>query len=77
MSQTLPLPLSQEHLSNTPLSLQEVNSLMTGVTVVDLSKRKPASIPTTATADPAHHLISHNNKLNSLRTQIAVLQVCL
>lgn len=63
------------HLMRQASALQkEVNALMTGVTVVDLSKRKPASIPTTATADPAHHLIFQNNKLNSLRTQIAVLQ---
>uniref|UniRef100_A0A0P4WBW4 Dynactin subunit 1 n=1 Tax=Scylla olivacea TaxID=85551 RepID=A0A0P4WBW4_SCYOL len=56
-------------------SLQkEVNALMTGVTVVDLSKRKPASFPATATGDPAHHIISHNNKLNTLRTRIASLQ---
>ncbi|XP_063845049.1 dynactin subunit 1-like isoform X3 [Scylla paramamosain] len=56
-------------------SLQkEVNALMTGVTVVDLSKRKPASFPATTTGDPAHHIISHNNKLNTLRTRIASLQ---
>ncbi|XP_045128447.1 dynactin subunit 1-like isoform X5 [Portunus trituberculatus] len=53
---------------------KEVNALMTGVTVVDLSKRKPASFPATATSDPAHHIISHNNKLNTLRTRIASLQ---
>lgn len=58
------------------LYLQEVNALMTGVTVVDLSKRKPATFPATATGDPAHHIISHNNKLNTLRTRIASLQVC-
>ncbi|KAG0725011.1 Dynactin subunit 1 [Chionoecetes opilio] len=53
---------------------KEVNALMTGVMVVDLSKRKPATLPVTATAEPAHHLISHKNKLNSLRTQITTLQ---
>lgn len=63
------------HLARRTSQIQkEVNSLITGIEVVDLSKRKPATLPTTDSASPAHHLINHNNKINQLRSQIQMLQ---
>ncbi|XP_069184920.1 dynactin subunit 1 isoform X11 [Procambarus clarkii] len=53
---------------------KEVNSIMTGVQVVDLSKRRPATQPANDSASPAYHLINNNNKLNHLRSDIASLQ---
>lgn len=49
--------------------------MMTGVKVVDLSSRKPATIPVTDSASPVYHLVNYNNKLNRLRSEIALLQV--
>ncbi|XP_066951385.1 dynactin subunit 1 isoform X7 [Macrobrachium rosenbergii] len=67
-----------DHINNlarkTSQIQKELNSLITGIEVVDLSKRKPASLPTSDSSSPAHHLINHNNKINQLRSQIQVLQ---
>ncbi|XP_042217203.1 dynactin subunit 1-like isoform X5 [Homarus americanus] len=63
------------HLKRRASHLQkEVNAMMTGVKVVDLSKRQPATQPATDSASPAYHLINHNNKLNRLRSEFATLQ---
>ncbi|XP_071536927.1 dynactin subunit 1 isoform X2 [Panulirus ornatus] len=63
------------HLTRRTTQIQrEVNSMITGVKVVDLSSRRPATVPATDSASPAHHLINYNNKLNRLRSEIALLQ---
>lgn len=49
--------------------------MITGVEVVDLSKRRAATLPCTDLASPANHLINYNNRINNLRSQIILLQV--
>lgn len=49
--------------------------MITGVEVVDLSKRRAGTLPCTDLASPAHHLINYNNRINNLRSQITLLQV--
>ncbi|KAK7069216.1 Dynactin subunit 1 [Halocaridina rubra] len=53
---------------------KELNTLITGIEVVDLSKRKPGTLPSTDSSSPAFHLVNHNNKINNLRSQIQMLQ---
>ncbi|XP_042867886.1 dynactin subunit 1-like isoform X7 [Penaeus japonicus] len=53
---------------------KEVHNMITGVEVVDLSKRRAATLPCTDLASPANHLINYNNRINNLRSQIILLQ---
>ncbi|XP_069980801.1 dynactin subunit 1 isoform X6 [Penaeus vannamei] len=53
---------------------KEVHNMITGVEVVDLSKRRAGTLPCTDLASPAHHLINYNNRINNLRSQITLLQ---
>ncbi|XP_047471228.1 dynactin subunit 1-like isoform X3 [Penaeus chinensis] len=53
---------------------KEVHNMITGVEVVDLSKRRAATLPCTDLASPANHLINYNNRINNLRSQITLLQ---
>ncbi|XP_076067204.1 dynactin subunit 1-like isoform X5 [Oratosquilla oratoria] len=53
---------------------KELHKLMTGVTVVDISKRKPACRPITDSVAPQNHLLQHNNRLNAMQSSLASLQ---
>ncbi|KAK3872406.1 hypothetical protein Pcinc_022506 [Petrolisthes cinctipes] len=63
-----------ELMRHTSAIQKKVNTIMTGTMVVDLSKRRPATLPATTTAAPANHLLTHRNKINTLRSQVTALQ---
>ena len=48
---------------------------MIGVEVVDLTKRRPGSVPVTQSTAPINHLINYKIKVETLKMRIAQTQV--
>ncbi|CAL4061348.1 unnamed protein product, partial [Meganyctiphanes norvegica] len=69
---------SADHLSELTRKAQhlrkDVAQLLAGVEVVDISKRRPATLPSTDSAAPIHHLVNHRNKVNTIKMKISDLQ---
>ncbi|KAG8237507.1 hypothetical protein J437_LFUL017541 [Ladona fulva] len=74
----VPKKISSDRLSDlereTVATLQELRHRMASPKVVDISGRKPGTIPTLEKTSPAYHLIAEQKKVRQLQSKIQELQ---